>query len=97
MHLSHFAGPRDAPLIDATIGEQLEIAERFADCTPSSCASSPTARPTARCTHCARPLADATAPVHPECLAGGLAAEVAVGLLSLLVLALAPTVIVWAG
>ena len=52
---------------------------------------------TARCTHCARPLTDATAPVHPECLAGGLAEEVVVGLLSLLVLALAPTVIVWAG
>jgi hypothetical protein len=32
MHLSHSAGPRDAPLIDATIGEQLaRIAERFAD------------------------------------------------------------------
>ena len=52
---------------------------------------------TARCMRCALPLADATAPVHPECLAGGLAEETVVGLLSLLVLALAPTVIVWAG
>jgi hypothetical protein len=52
---------------------------------------------TARCLHCAGPLADATAPVHPECLAAGLAEETVVGLLSVLLLALAPTVIVWAG
>ena len=32
MHLSHSAGPRDVPLIDATIGDQLaRIAARFAD------------------------------------------------------------------
>jgi acyl-CoA synthetase (AMP-forming)/AMP-acid ligase II len=32
MHLSHSAGPRDVPLIDATIGDQLaRIVERFAD------------------------------------------------------------------
>ncbi len=32
MHLSHSAGPRDAPLIETTIGDQLaRIADRFAD------------------------------------------------------------------
>jgi hypothetical protein len=49
------------------------------------------------CLHCTRTLADAAMPVHPECLAGGLAEEVVVGLLGLLALVLAPAVVVWAG
>jgi hypothetical protein len=49
------------------------------------------------CLHCSRPLADAAMPVHPQCLAGGVAHDAVAGLLELIAVMLAPAVIVWAG
>ena len=36
------------------------------------------------CLRCEQPLADAAMPVHPECLAGGVAEEAVAGLLELI-------------
>jgi hypothetical protein len=49
------------------------------------------------CLHCEQPLGDPSMPVHPECLAGGVAEEAVAGLLELIAAVVAPAVIVWAG